>query len=89
MKTGETVKQARLQYWVEELGQWISKEDIHTFYPNRWSYRRIEKAVLEATENIIDFRGNKFVGETTDSIKIEFYIDKNTNEIKTAYIIMK
>lgn len=89
LKTGETVKQARIEYWIEELGQWYKKKDIHTFFPQSWDSKKIQQVVSEAAQNIIEFDRQWFHGITKDGIEIEFYIDEATKEIRTAYIHIK
>lgn len=90
LKTGETVKKVQLEYWVEELNSWVKKSknlyDEHTFFPNSWDSKKIQETVLEASKNIIENKGTKFIGKTKDGIRIEFYIDDITKEITTAYI---
>jgi hypothetical protein len=45
--------------------------------------------VKEASENIIEKEGNRYVGKTKDGIFIEMRVDLKTKEIITAYIIFE
>ncbi|WP_082498288.1 EndoU domain-containing protein [Chryseobacterium sp. Leaf180] len=74
---------------MEELGEFTIKKDKHTFFPKQWDLEKIKRIVKEASENITFSDGNKFQGMTKNGIEIEFFIDKNTREIQTAYIIFK
>ena len=88
LKTGETVKQCKIVFWVEELGQCVEK-GVTTFFPKEWSMEKIQQKILEATEDIVTFRKNKFVGRTKEGILIEFFIDLQTHEIQSAYIVLE
>ncbi|AZA55510.1 EndoU domain-containing protein [Chryseobacterium sp. G0201] len=72
---------------MEELGDFKIKKDKHTFFPKEWDLEKIKSVVKEASENITFSDGNKFQGITKNGVKLEFYIDKNTREIHTAFII--
>ena len=72
LPTGEFVRIARIEFLIEELKHidtllpdnlkgWRTKNDIHTFWPQNWSYQKIEQTIIEATENIILNSGNRFV----------------------------
>jgi hypothetical protein len=89
LPTGESVRLAKIEYWVEELGQWVAKEGVHTFWPQGWSLNKIKSIILEASENIILRDGTKAVGRTKKGIFIEMYFDELSKEIKTAYITFK
>ncbi len=89
LPTGETVRIAKIQYWIEELGQWMTKDGFHAFWPQSWSADKIKKVIFEAAENIAYKSGNQFVGKTSNGITIEFYVNKATKEIETAFITFK
>lgn len=89
LPTGETVRLAHIEYWVEEMGRWKLKPDTHTFFPSKWDINKIKKVVQEASANIIEREGNRYVGISKDGIKIEMYINPKTREIQTAYITFK
>jgi hypothetical protein len=84
--TGESVRFAKIDYWVEELGKWVRKDEIHTFFPRRWDINKVQEVVKEATQNIVFKNGNKYRGITKKGVEIEFYIDEITRELQTAYI---
>ncbi|MBL7725398.1 MAG: EndoU domain-containing protein [Chitinophagaceae bacterium] len=86
---GGTVRIAKIEYWVEELGQWVLKSDKHTFWPVNWSMEKIKQSVLEAARNITYKKGNKCRGITDNGVEIEFYINEINKEIETAYIYFK
>jgi len=69
---GETVRIAKIEYWAEELGQWVLKSDKHTFWPVNWSMEKIKQSVLEAARNITYKKGNKYRGITDNGVEIEF-----------------
>jgi hypothetical protein len=87
LPTGETVRICKVKYWVEELGQWISKKHPHTFWPSGWDMNKIKQVCTEASENITFRQGNKFEGLSKSGIKIQFYVDEATKQVSTAYII--
>lgn len=89
LPTGETVRLAKIEYWIEEMGRWKLKPDTHTFFPSKWDINKIKKVVQEASANIIEKEGNRYVGISKDGIKIEMYINPKTREIQTAYITFK
>ena len=84
---GETVRITKIEYWVEELQQWVLKKDKHTFFPSGWDIEKVKKVVKEATENIIENNGNRYIGTSKEGIRIEFIIDLKTRELQTAYIV--
>lgn len=75
---------AAFYFWIEDTEKWKPKTDIHTFFPSKWDINKIKKVVQEASENITFSDGRKFQGISKEGIEIEFYIDRNTREIKTA-----
>ncbi|MCX8533515.1 EndoU domain-containing protein [Chryseobacterium luquanense] len=89
LPTGETVRLAKIEYWIKEMGKWVLKKDTHTFFPSKWDINKIKKVVQEASENITFKQGNKYRGITKQGIEIEFYISTETREITTAYIYFK
>ncbi len=89
LPTGETVKIGKIEFWVEELGQWMAKKDTHTFWPQGWTYKQVEEVIKSSSENIFFNVGNKFRGVSKDGIEVEFYINEITKEIETAYIYFK
>jgi len=89
LPTGETVRLAKIEYWIQEMGKWVLKKDTHTFFPSKWDINKIKKVVQEASENAKQIMGNKYQGISKEGIEIEFYINENTREIRTAYIIFK
>jgi len=89
LPTGEKVLISKIKYWVEELGEFVTKKDKHTFFPKEWDISKIKKVVQEASENITFRQGNKYRGITKQGIEIEFYIDAKSREITTAYIYFK
>jgi hypothetical protein len=89
LPTGETVRLTKIQYWIEEMGRWKEKKDLHTFFPIKWNVNKIKTVVQEACENIIEKEGNRYVGKTKNGILIEMRIDLITREVKTAYIVFR
>ena len=88
--TGETVRITKIEYWVEELNppnKWVYKDTPHTFFPSGWDIEKVKKVVKEATENIIENNGNRYIGTSKEGIRIEFIIDLKTRELQTAYIV--
>lgn len=89
LPSGEIIRKVKLEFWIEETQQWIPKKGGSTMWPKSWSIEKIQKAILEASENIIenDLAKRKFRGKTEENIEIEFFIDEFSKEIETAYIV--
>jgi hypothetical protein len=87
ISTGETVRQVKLDFFVKELNAWKFKNNPSTMWPKNWDIKKVRNIVFEATENIIEHNNRRFVGKTNDGLMIEFYINRSTKEIETAYII--
>ena len=61
-----------------------------TFFPKDWSPEQVVEAIEEAY-NSMEYTGrrNAYRGMCNSGIEIELYIDDRTNEIISAYPIMK
>ncbi len=87
LSTGEIVRKVQLEYFIKETNTWKLKKDPTTMWPRSWDIEKVKNIVKEATENVTDVKGRVFKGLTKDGYKVEFWINKQTKEIDTAYLV--
>ncbi|WP_298309966.1 EndoU domain-containing protein [uncultured Aquimarina sp.] len=90
LPTGEVIRKVKIEFWVEETQRWMLKKGASTMWPKSWTIDKIQKTILEASNNVISYDGiNKFKGKTKDGLFIEYFVDKRTKEIETGYIVFE
>lgn len=89
LPSGAKVYECEVEFFVKEINGWKRKDTISTFFPKSWTKTKIRKVVEEAMQNIHIVDRNRRIGITKDGTEIEFWINLQTREVETAYIIFK
>lgn len=74
LPTGELVRKVKIEAYLEEFGSFKPKKGgkgVSTLWLEGWDVKKIKKVVNEASENVIDFKGNKFKGRTKDGGEVK------------------
>lgn len=67
-------------------GNWKTKKNKSTFFPDSWSKEKIQGEIAYAMINKKSIGTNKYEGTMSNGVKIEFYIKNGT--VETAYPVL-
>jgi len=78
------VYEAEVDIYNQRTGQWVSKDQKSSFFPDHWTAKDVESAISEAYANKTPIGTNGWEGTTSSGMKIKGYVNE-AGEITTAY----
>ena len=88
LHTGEKVEIVEIEFFVEELNKFSKKPKPSTLWPKEWTLEKIKQITQEASENVQEFKGTKYLGITKEGYEVEFFSNEN-GIIDNAYLFTK